>query len=337
MNADDDDFLYGSDNDKDTENKQLETNNEIKEIPQSQSQTPVNNIPIETKVSEEPQLQSDIQSESYSDSDSDSDVEFIIGSLESKPIVRPTTTTQIIPETIQSTTEPTIINQQDQDQVQSEIQQQQQQIKTVPVLTNNDTNGFNINKIGTFNDIPITELSIEELKDKPWRLPGSDLSDYFNYGFNEITWRMYCSKFEKINENLNNNMGMNINGVMNFMNMPGMNVPGMNPMMMNNLNPMNNNNNNNSNNNNNNNNNQEKTPMLRDLRDQADKDVEKGIPRDRDRDRDMRDRDVRDRDIRDRDIRERDRDRDRDRDWDRGDRDRDRDWDRLKQRRRRRR
>ncbi|KAJ5559100.1 Pre-mRNA polyadenylation factor fip1 [Penicillium sp. DV-2018c] len=30
--------------------------------------------------------------------------------------------------------------------------------------------------------------------DKPWRRPGSDLSDYFNYGFDEFTWAGYCIK-----------------------------------------------------------------------------------------------------------------------------------------------
>lgn len=27
---------------------------------------------------------------------------------------------------------------------------------------------------------------------KPWRLPGSDQTDYFNYGFDEFTWTTYC-------------------------------------------------------------------------------------------------------------------------------------------------
>ncbi|EEP79768.1 predicted protein [Uncinocarpus reesii 1704] len=30
--------------------------------------------------------------------------------------------------------------------------------------------------------------------DKPWRRPGSDISDYFNYGFDEFTWASYCLK-----------------------------------------------------------------------------------------------------------------------------------------------
>lgn len=32
--------------------------------------------------------------------------------------------------------------------------------------------------------------------DKPWRLPGADQTDYFNYGFDEFTWASYCLKQE---------------------------------------------------------------------------------------------------------------------------------------------
>lgn len=29
---------------------------------------------------------------------------------------------------------------------------------------------------------------------KPWRLPGTDQTDFFNYGFDEYTWTQYCVK-----------------------------------------------------------------------------------------------------------------------------------------------
>ncbi|KPI34269.1 uncharacterized protein AB675_6093, partial [Cyphellophora attinorum] len=29
---------------------------------------------------------------------------------------------------------------------------------------------------------------------KPWRKPGADITDYFNYGFDEFTWASYCLK-----------------------------------------------------------------------------------------------------------------------------------------------
>ena len=33
---------------------------------------------------------------------------------------------------------------------------------------------------------------------KPWRRPGSDISDYFNYGFDEFTWASYCLKQQEL-------------------------------------------------------------------------------------------------------------------------------------------
>jgi pre-mRNA 3'-end-processing factor FIP1 len=30
--------------------------------------------------------------------------------------------------------------------------------------------------------------------DAPWRVPGTDISDYFNYGLNERTWKEYCRR-----------------------------------------------------------------------------------------------------------------------------------------------
>ncbi|MES1918978.1 cleavage polyadenylation factor subunit fip1 [Bonamia ostreae] len=40
----------------------------------------------------------------------------------------------------------------------------------------------------------IYDLDIDSLSEKPWRKSGSDLSDYFNYGFNEESWRAYCAR-----------------------------------------------------------------------------------------------------------------------------------------------
>lgn len=34
--------------------------------------------------------------------------------------------------------------------------------------------------------------------DKPWRRPGSDISDFFNYGFDEFTWVSYCLKQQEV-------------------------------------------------------------------------------------------------------------------------------------------
>lgn len=33
-----------------------------------------------------------------------------------------------------------------------------------------------------------------EMEEKPWRRPGADLTDYFNYGFDEDSWRAWAAK-----------------------------------------------------------------------------------------------------------------------------------------------
>lgn len=40
----------------------------------------------------------------------------------------------------------------------------------------------------------MVEFDLETIKDKPWRKPGADISDYFNYGFTEDTWKVYCAR-----------------------------------------------------------------------------------------------------------------------------------------------
>lgn len=48
---------------------------------------------------------------------------------------------------------------------------------------------------------PITQVNIDDdlpENDKPWRKPGADLSDYFNYGFDEFTWALYATKQEQL-------------------------------------------------------------------------------------------------------------------------------------------
>lgn len=35
------------------------------------------------------------------------------------------------------------------------------------------------------------ETDLASLQEKPWRKPGSDISDWFNYGFDEISWEAY--------------------------------------------------------------------------------------------------------------------------------------------------
>ena len=68
-----------------------------------------------------------------------------------------------------------------------------------------DTNGKPINSIdldkdALFEGRPITEIDPEVLKEKPWRQPGANLSDYFNFGFNESTWTEYLHRQERLRD-----------------------------------------------------------------------------------------------------------------------------------------
>ncbi|KAK3361221.1 Fip1 domain-containing protein [Lasiosphaeria ovina] len=65
------------------------------------------------------------------------------------------------------------------------------------------TSKINVNAIPTYKPLgkPLTQINIDEdlgEGDKPWRKPGTDLSDYFNYGFDEFTWALYAQKQEAI-------------------------------------------------------------------------------------------------------------------------------------------
>nr|XP_055042845.1 pre-mRNA 3'-end-processing factor FIP1 isoform X4 [Misgurnus anguillicaudatus] len=48
----------------------------------------------------------------------------------------------------------------------------------------------------------VLETDGEPFEEKPWRKPGADLSDYFNYGFNEDTWKTYCDKHRRLRMSL---------------------------------------------------------------------------------------------------------------------------------------
>lgn len=58
--------------------------------------------------------------------------------------------------------------------------------------------------MGTYEGQAIIDVDPDLLDDKPWRRPGADLSDYFNYGFNEETWRAYCQKQKQLMEQIAN-------------------------------------------------------------------------------------------------------------------------------------
>ncbi|CAK1548659.1 unnamed protein product [Leptosia nina] len=54
---------------------------------------------------------------------------------------------------------------------------------------------------GSINGVPALEFNIDTIEDKPWNKPGADISDYFNYGFNEVTWSAYCERQRRMRVN----------------------------------------------------------------------------------------------------------------------------------------
>ncbi|XP_076026488.1 pre-mRNA 3'-end-processing factor FIP1 isoform X2 [Genypterus blacodes] len=67
--------------------------------------------------------------------------------------------------------------------------------------------GVDLDAPGNVNGVPVLEVDMESFEEKPWRKPGADLSDYFNYGFNEDTWKAYCEKQKKLR------MGLEVSNV----------------------------------------------------------------------------------------------------------------------------
>ena len=64
----------------------------------------------------------------------------------------------------------------------------------------------NANPIHPATGKPIFSTDLDEdfpsESSKPWRKPGSDITDYFNYGFDEFTWASYCLKQQQIRKDI---------------------------------------------------------------------------------------------------------------------------------------
>ncbi|XP_013929586.1 PREDICTED: pre-mRNA 3'-end-processing factor FIP1-like isoform X2 [Thamnophis sirtalis] len=67
-----------------------------------------------------------------------------------------------------------------------------------PASAKSQPKGIDLEASGNVNGLPVIEVDLESFEDKPWRKPGADLSDYFNYGFNEETWKAYCEKQRRL-------------------------------------------------------------------------------------------------------------------------------------------
>jgi pre-mRNA 3'-end-processing factor FIP1 len=62
-----------------------------------------------------------------------------------------------------------------------------------------EVSSININGIGEFDGQNILDVELDST-DKPWLRPGADITDYFNYGFTEMTWKKYAFKQKQLRE-----------------------------------------------------------------------------------------------------------------------------------------
>lgn len=77
-------------------------------------------------------------------------------------------------------------------------------------------------QIGTINGETAVDVDMESFADTPWRKPGADITDYFNYGFTEDTFAAYCARQRSLRVN---EAGVSVMG-----NMPIRSTTGSNPI-----------------------------------------------------------------------------------------------------------
>jgi len=76
--------------------------------------------------------------------------------------------------------------------------------KTARQLPSEKKGKFNVedfDKTGLIDGQPAQEVDLEAIDDKPWKKPGADITDYFNYGFTEETWAAYCGRQKRMRLN----------------------------------------------------------------------------------------------------------------------------------------
>lgn len=226
---DDDAFLYGSEDEGDA---QVSKKQKLESTTQDQKESTTTE---KGESKEDSNEEEGDEEDGDSDSDSDSDIEFIIGSEEPKTTTNttqeaqtqqsgtsaaPSTSGVTVPETIDEITDTT--------QTEAPIGDSSNQATTTDA-TITRIPGIDINKVGEFEGKPITSINLQDLKEKPWRQPGADVSEYFNYGFDEFTWTAYCSKQDKLRSDFNpqkvmmSMMPMGMPPIM--MGMPGFQMP----------------------------------------------------------------------------------------------------------------
>lgn len=165
-------FLYGSDD----EDVQITKRQKIQETPEVKTTTKVEEVDDEEEEGSE------------SEDESEDDIDIIIGDTAPKSGASGTSTSSGA-----NDTEATADQETDGKQTTTIVSKDQTESTTT----------IDINAIAEYEGKPLTQLDLENIKDKPWREPGADISDYFNYGFDEFTWTAYCHKQDKVRGEFN--------------------------------------------------------------------------------------------------------------------------------------
>ncbi|SCU96566.1 LAFA_0G06964g1_1 [Lachancea sp. 'fantastica'] len=209
MSSSDEDekFLYGSEDEGAASSSA--TKNNKKRPAEDMAAGDVTTQRAKTAESSSSNEEEDDDSSEGEDSEDESDVEFIIGvgtdssKLDSKQGAGSTATGVAKTVSVAAPTlevGSTIGKPGDEDATQQEpvldgTPQAQPGTERLPTL--------DLNAPGQLGDQLVTDIDPEVLKEKPWRQPGANLSDYFNYGFNEQTWMEYLHKQEKLRAEYN--------------------------------------------------------------------------------------------------------------------------------------
>ncbi|GMT18030.1 hypothetical protein PFISCL1PPCAC_9327, partial [Pristionchus fissidentatus] len=67
---------------------------------------------------------------------------------------------------------------------------------------------IDLDTVPVVDGVVLYDIDLAQSDDKPWRKPGADPSDYFNYGFTEDTWNMYCERQKKLRAEFGSNQHM---------------------------------------------------------------------------------------------------------------------------------
>ncbi|CCE63148.1 hypothetical protein TPHA_0E00530 [Tetrapisispora phaffii CBS 4417] len=195
----DDKFLYGSDEETTIANKKRTKTKADGDVERRTKGNAIKKSKTDS-VSKSDESESASDSE-YSDEESDSDVEFIISTgTNDASLLDSNQTSGTI--TVASETDVSKVNEAGEKKT-GELGAADEQGSSEAAARKTETSLLDINGEGLFEGEPISSISPEVLKEKPWRQPGANLSDYFNYGFNEYTWMEYLQKQEKLKQEYN--------------------------------------------------------------------------------------------------------------------------------------